>query len=631
MFARFLLSGLALLALLALLLKSLLLLWSPHSFALLTPSQQLTALFWGYRFDLAAAALLWAPAALLCWLAVRLGLRRLSWWWWWIPAVVLACLHAADLMYFDNAGRHISYELSEVTRESGSLLRTALKQYPILMFTLFLAIVLSARHCHRRTTLLTRVTLTTTELPLLLMLAFAALCVRGSLTDLPMKPDRAYAIGNPQQALLALNPAYAMLVSTASADSIAGGTPLYHQLPPPSSDLLGWLTHLEDTARMPYQPPKRKMNVILILLESWPAELMHSYNRHAPVVTPYLDALHREGLRTDGLIAGGRRTVEGVFTTLCSYQNPLEAGIPNTSLQDQHYACLPTLMRNAGWRTAIFQGMHKGETGQLAQRLGTQASYGKLDMPAPSVEQNSWGYHDPDLYRFILTQAQQAQDPFFYIVNTTTTHDDHLPPGEPWVFGKQSSKERQMSVLHYADKALGQFIEQYRQADIGPTLFAITADHTAGERSSHMGRYWIPFLLFATDGSIAARHEPGIGAQQDIAPTLLAQLGGHAPWFTGRSLLSGPPAGGTYAASGTIGHVYGHQIVEYPMRTPQTIRCFNWQADLPQHSPLDCDEEAARKRDISWVSTWYQQMLLFSGKTREYGQDTAHLLAPEAP
>ncbi|QNF17334.1 LTA synthase family protein [Aeromonas jandaei] len=260
---------------------------------------------------------------------------------------------------------------------------------------------------------------------------------------------------------------------------------------------------------------------------------------------PHLDALHREGLRTDGLIAGGRRTVEGFFTALCSYQNPLEAGIPNTPLQDQHYECLPKLLSDAGWSTAVFQGMHKGETGQLAQLLGTQASYGKLEMPVAEVEQNSWGYQDPDLYRFILSKARAESRPFFYMVNNTTTHDDQLPPGEPWLFGDQSSNERQMSVLHYADKALGRFIEEYQQANLGPTLFVITADHTAGERSGHMGRYWIPFLMFATDGSIAPRHEPGIGAQQDIAPTILDLLGGKAPWFTGHSLLSEAPRGGS--------------------------------------------------------------------------------------
>ncbi|MGL5392279.1 MAG: sulfatase-like hydrolase/transferase [Shewanella sp.] len=177
-----------------------------------------------------------------------------------------------------------------------------------------------------------------------------------------------------------------------------------------------------------------------------------------------------------------------------------------------------------------------------------------------------------------------------------------------------------MSVLHYADKALGHFIEEYKRAALGPTLFVITADHTAGDRSGHMGRYWIPFLMARTDGSIAARHQPGIGAQQDIAPTILELLGGKAPWFTGHSLLSEPPRGGIYAASGTLGRVYGEQLIEFPLREPGRLSCFNWKRDLQLRHPQTCDEEAERERDVSWATTWYQQSLLFSGRSREYCQ-----------
>ncbi|WP_042011694.1 LTA synthase family protein [Aeromonas fluvialis] len=624
MFARFQLLGLALLALLALSLKSLLLFWSPDSFSMLTMAQQLEALLWGFRFDLAAAALLWAPIALACWLAVRCGLRRLSWLWWWVPAIALAGMHLGDLMYFDNSGRHVGYELGELTREAGSLLTTAFEQYPLPMFILLVGMIVSAIVCRRQSQLPQRITVKNTELPLLLVLAIAVLGVRGSLSEPPMKPDRAYAIGNPNQALLALNPAYAMLMSSIAVDKKSKSTPLYLQLPMPSSPQLAQLGAFDDAAN--YQPPQRKMNIVLLLLESWPAEMMRSYNPESPVITPNLDALQGEGVRTDGLISGGRRTVEGFFATLCSYQNPLESAIPNTLLQERRYECLPKLLSDAGWHTAIFQGMHKGITGQFVQQLGAQSSYGKLEMPAPEVEQNGWGYQDPDLYRFVLSKAKEERGPFFYMVNNTTTHDDKLPAGEPWTFGHDSRSQRKMSVMHYADKALGHFIEEYKKANLGPTLFVITADHTSGERSGNMGRYWLPFVVFATDGSIAPRHQPGIGAQQDIAPTILDLLGGKAPWFTGHSLLHEPPQGGIYATSGALGRVYGDKVIEFPMSTPNKVTCFNWKQDLPLRKPLPCDAEALKQRDFTWSSTWYQQRLLFEGRTHDYGRTTPSTL-----
>ena len=66
------------------------------------------------------------------------------------------------------------------------------------------------------------------------------------------------------------------------------------------------------------------------------------------------------------------------------------------------------------------------------------------------------------------------------------------------------------------------------------------------------------------------------------------------------------------------------------MREPDKLTCFNWKADLQLHRPQPCDEAAARERDFSWATTWYQQSLLFDGKSRAYGQlAPASLLAPQ--
>ena len=64
---------------------------------------------------------------------------------------------------------------------------------------------------------------------------------------------------------------------------------------------------------------------------------------------------------------------------------------------------------------------------------------------------------------------REEKQPFFFIVNTTTTHDLILPPGETWTFGQQTADQKRLSLLSYADKALGNFIRQWQQADIPPT------------------------------------------------------------------------------------------------------------------------------------------------------------------
>lgn len=627
MFFRFLFGGFLTLTLISLLGKATLLLWSPYSFDSLTLTDQLWALLWGIRFDLAAAALLWLPVTLLSYLMLRLGWRHhLSLRTLWAPAMLLLGMQLADLLYFDNSGRHVGYEIKELLPEFASLATTALTSYSLPTFSFLLLLGASGYYSRHRWPANTRPAWRQLDVPLLLWLAIGVVAVRGSLTDMPMKPDRAYAIGNNQQAVLAMAPAYSMLSSLMEKQQ---AKQLYLQAPAPqparlTEQLADYLTSHQGS----YHSPVKPLNVILFMLESWPAELMRSYNPIAPRVTPELDKLRTRGITTDGLIAGGRRTVEGFYSALCSQPNPLGGGIPNTFLQSYSYRCLPAMLRDAGWEVAVFQGMHKGATGQFSQQLGVTSSYGKQEMPPATVEQNSWGYQDPDLYRFVLHKAQQEQKPFFYIVNNATTHDDKLPAGEPWVFGKADKAARQMSVMHYADRALGDFIREYEKSGIEHnTLLIFTADHTSGDRSGNMGRYWIPFSLFDTAGTIATQYKSGIGSQMDIAPTILDALGGRAPWFAGQSLLSHQPTGGSYFTEGTLGWVTTNQVVEHSLRDPAEHRCFNWRRDLPLARPEPCDVEAQGHIDFNQSFTWYAQALLFGGKTDSLGQPLATVLA----
>ncbi len=619
LYLRFLFSGFFVLALLGFLIKSLLIFWAPQMFASLSAGQLIQALVWGFRFDLAAAAMLSMPVAILTYALQRLGLiRHLSLRWFWLPAWAMLGMHLADMMYFDHAGRHLGYEIRELFPELGGLLGTALLQYaPFLIIFVFLGAAgwrLSRRSWQAPAPRWTRL-----EIPLLLWLAVGVLAIRGSVSDIPMKPDRAFAIGNELQALLALNPAYGIL-SSLFEKNVA--TPIYLTAPEPDPAFLQQqLDAYLQNRDGPHQPPVKRMNIVLMMLESWPAELVHSYNAASLRVTPELDALKGRGLSTDGLIAGGMRTTEGFFSALCSYQNPLGQGVPNTSLESHAYRCLPALLRDAGWHVAVFQGTHRGTTGQFSQRLGAESSFGKLDLPKPTIPKNSWGHQDPDLYRFVLEMAKQESRPFFYIINNASTHDAQLPPGESWEFGRETEEQRRMSVLHYADKALGEFLAAYETAGLGPTLFVITADHTAGGRSSTFGYFWIPFSMFATDDTVPNVYKPGIGSQRDIAPTIMDFLGGHAPWFSGRSLLSSPPGGGDYFANGIHGWVQDMNLIEYPMHSPNDLRCYTLNHGTEMQTARDCTRKDEHQRDFLRALTWYSQSLLFSGRTQAFGRE----------
>lgn len=608
----------------SLILKATILIWSPETFISLTALEKIYALVWGGRFDLATSAYLMLPISLGSYILIRFfQSQTLSWAWIIFPVILLAAIQLGDLIYFDNTGHHVSYEIKELINESSGLVDTALAGYPIYILCFLTSSGIGIYFSSRVISVSHQRTLLNTELTFLFALFICLLCIRGSIRDKALSPTHAFNIGSPQMATIALTPSFSVISSLRAQTDVL--PPIYLTLPKPNEEFLNSNLQMAFNAKSSvYSAPSKKANVVLFLLESWPAELMRSYNPSAPITTPELDKLKSRGFSTDGLMASGTRTVVGVFSSLCSYPSPLDSQVPKTKLQFLEYRCLPELMKDAGWQVSMFQGMHDGLTGQLARKLGVTSTFGKLDMPPPNVEPNGWGYQDPDLYDFVLSKAKNETKPFFYIINNTTTHDTHgkqLPSDEKWVFGNANKDEMQKSVLYYADKALGTFIKKFEDENIGPTIFVFTADHTAGPRSGNFGRYWIPFSMFATDGSIPSFLKPGIGSQIDVAPTIIDSLGGNVPWFAGKSLLpKNNKLEGGYFSSGSIGWVKDDIAIEYQLNDPSKIICFEWRKDITYKNQVPCTKDSRKTADFSYAFTWYSQDLLFKGKTKQFGQ-----------
>ena len=106
--------------------------------------------------------------------------------------------------------------------------------------------------------------------------------------------------------------------------------------------------------------------------------------------TPFFDSLIEKSLAPTGVIAGGTRTTEGLYVTLCSQPNPLGTTVAQSSLQNFKYECLPHILKNRGWHTAFFQGTHEDTsgTGAFAQSLGMLDSYAKEHMDVGRYKHN---------------------------------------------------------------------------------------------------------------------------------------------------------------------------------------------------------------------------------------------------
>jgi hypothetical protein len=576
------------------------------------------ALMAGLRFDLAITAIFAFLAVFAAHVLARLlrmqfmkGVRWLA----YVAVAALVFIHGADLLYFDETGRHMGYELKEAYNSGVELATSAVATYrvPVLVQLVWLAAALwlagrALPVAGPRPRLFAQATpwwrLVAPEFKLAVVLVLAVVMARGGLQSVPLEPLHAQALGDPAKATLALNGVYNAVFSSATPYSVE---PVMHASPSEADRALIQALFGGPSAAVPALEATAPPNVVIVFLESWAASRMASYGG-ANDTTPEFDALRARSLTTRDMLAGGRRTTEGMFATLCSAQNPLGATVAQTQLQNYRYDCLPKRLREQGYSSAFFQGTVSGTsgTGAFAQLLGFEHSYGKEHAGESLLPHNSWGMHDPDIYRFTLDKMATMPRPFLVGINTNSTHDSVLPDGFA-----PSFDDGYENALHFSDAAFGAFVTEL-YARYPNTVLVALADHTKRAQGPVINAYRIPFLIHAP-GLAPARLDI-TASQRDVAPTVLALLGlSPAEWFSGRVLTAEGTHSADYYAAGLLGWVEGDEGVEFSVRQPSQLRCF----DAASLADKECPEDSGPRRDRALAFTRVMQQALFSGQLRE--------------
>ncbi len=583
-------------------------------------AQIITAILWGIKFDLAIAGAFAFIAFLIAYLVHRLlrrnflrALQLTS----FLAAATLLVLHGSDLLYYSEAGRHLGYELKEGFNSGGDLATAALQTYTLpvaLQLLLLLPLYFLNRGLFR---LASRFEtsgshLLAAELALLITLLLSAVMVRGGLGSVPLEPLHAQEIRDTQRATLALNGVYNAVFSSITPYSIS---PVFST--PPGEEDLAQVRQMLPAEQPARQGEAHHYNVVILLLESWSGAFMQPYG-YDRQTTPYFDELRQQSLTTLAMMAGGHRTTEGIFASMCSWQNPLGQTVAQSQLQNYSYYCLPEILHQNGYYTAFFQGTLKNTsgTGAFAQSLGFRYSYGKKDVPDHKYPHNSWGLQDPDLYRFVLQKLKKMPQPFFVGINTNSTHSSELPPGLKPAFEGDDHDTVYSNMLHFSDESLKKFMHEVEQDPaFKDTIFIMVADHAGPSLgNSNINKYLIPFLVYAP-GVIEPQQRDIVSSQRDIAPTLLDILGLPAsPDFSGVSLLdeaSKPYA--DYYHQGHLGWVEGTAGVEFMLGDKEKAECYTFKPTPFRREKHVCTEQDIQLRRRATAFTHLSQSLLFNG------------------
>ncbi|WP_164851182.1 LTA synthase family protein [Larkinella soli] len=283
----------------------------------------------------------------------------------------------------------------------------------------------------------------------------------------------------------------------------------------------------------------QRPNLILIIWESLTAKAVASLGGRTGV-TPEFERLSREGLLFNQMYASGDRSDKGLIAILSGFPAQPTSSIMTIPSKAAKLPKLGEQLKEAGYHTSFYYG---GETefANIKSYL-YHSRYDRIVSKSefPSSSWNSkWGAHDHVVYGRILADLAHETQPFFTTFFTLSSHEPFEVP-MPTVIAGKDEESQFLNALYYADRSLGQFIDQARkQRWWQNTLVIVMADHghclpvlngqgasTDKTRDFHIPMLWLGGALKAKPQVISR-----IGSQTDLAATLLRQLGMDASAF----------------------------------------------------------------------------------------------------
>jgi phosphoglycerol transferase MdoB-like AlkP superfamily enzyme len=327
--------------------------------------------------------------------------------------------------------------------------------------------------------------------------------------------------------------------------------------------------------------PERRLNVVLISVESLGAEFLGSYgNPHG--LTPNLDRLAEESLWFSRVYATGNRTVRGMEALSLALPPTPGQSIVRRPNNDKLFS-LGSVFEDKGYAVLFAYGGY-GYFDNMNAFFDAN-DYRAIDrraIPSRSIEfENVWGVADEHLFAQVLGEidrelALNPARPVFAHVMTTSNHRPYTYPAGRIDIASGSGRD---GAVKYSDYAIGKFLDQARGRPwFDDTLFVITADHGANARGTSripVDKYLIPLFVYAPK-HVQPRRVDRLMSQIDIAPTALGLLDfDYYSKFFGRDVLnSAPESDRAFVANyQTLGYLRGDRLVLLaPKRRTEVFR-----------------------------------------------------------
>ncbi len=358
-------------------------------------------------------------------------------------------------------------------------------------------------------------------LPLLIVTALLFLPIRGGVRVSTMNSGKAYFSPNQELNHAAVNPLLSFMESVSHSENFTKqyrfmddglAQSIYHRLYPKAS---------KDGIVSLLRPNVNKPDVYIIILESFSDTVTNVTG-----VTPNINKLKREGAYFNRFYANSFRTDRGLVSILQGYPAPATVSLMKFPRKTANMPSITAHLEKEGYDTYYFYGGDADFTNMRSFLVNQGFKHITEDVDFPIDERLSkWGVPDHLLIKRVEKDILAMSDngkPKFTVIQTSSSH-------EPFDVPYHRLKNKILNAFAYSDNCVGGFVESLKRSKKWDNSLVILVPDHLGAWPEHADnfkpwRYHIPLIW--TGGAI--RQPMTIdtyGSQQDIAATLLSQLG----------------------------------------------------------------------------------------------------------
>lgn len=303
-------------------------------------------------------------------------------------------------------------------------------------------------------------------------------------------------------------------------------------------------TPVDSTTRILTTP---KVNVVVILLESWSADLIATLSGSQGITDNFAE-LEKEGILCTRTYANGHRSQQAVCSLLSGFPSVPVYDITDNHAKYKHLPSWPQIMNEAGYNTSFYFGgnLDYGNIRSFLLHCNFHTIVENADMPS-HLPRGKLGIPDQYMFTAHLQALHNMPEPFMSVLFTLSSHSPYDQPQNTPPVDIQCEETPFLNSAKYCDYWLGQYFAAAKKEPwFHNTLFILVGDHghpTHIHKPYHYSSYFqqVPLLFYGEviPQALRGTRISKVCSHTDIALSVLHQLGlNHTDFTWGNNIFN---------------------------------------------------------------------------------------------